>query len=322
MYSSIVINSLAAIFVLSVLTFAPYCRADQNATAGSEDVGVINSSAAAGIIGALGSLIGYFGAEAADEVNFERLLWPERFYNDVSFAALCKIALSMTMGGPLNKAGLHALGSFAKNRLYRGPRQGNMLGTPFFSALPIKYRDQTNNQEDDVRNALLIRVLRLARVSPPRSTPADGESGPVPHKTRTIVPVHHLFLRYASDREEGVRVSEKFSWQTWFGLVLSETSALVVAAVVAIKLRSWFAVYWCVPLALKLIAALFCMRRNPIERTDSPPTHMFEVLDISDGFFLIEGPEPLVTQFFRHLVTPVEIGASTELVTDSGRISA
>ena len=33
--------------------------------------------------GALGSIIGYLGAEIAEANIFDRLLWPQRFYNDL-----------------------------------------------------------------------------------------------------------------------------------------------------------------------------------------------------------------------------------------------
>ena len=109
--------------------------------------------------------------------------------------------------------------------------------------------------------------------------------------------------------KQTIRLNERFSGRTFAGLVSSESSALVVAAVVAFKCKSLFAIYWCVPLALKLIAAMFRMQRKPlvvepVDVENSLPTHIFKVKDTHEGFFLIEGPEALVRQFFTHFGHP------------------
>ena len=64
------------------------------------------SSNAANVLGALGTLIGYLGSEVATGVLFERLLWPQRFYNGISTSNAWKLALFMPMGGPMHKAAL------------------------------------------------------------------------------------------------------------------------------------------------------------------------------------------------------------------------
>jgi len=61
------------------------------------------------LVGALGSVIGYLGSEVAQVSIFERLLWPERFYNDFNFSVFIKQSLFMTMGGPLHAAALATL---------------------------------------------------------------------------------------------------------------------------------------------------------------------------------------------------------------------
>lgn len=84
------------------------------------------------IIGALGSVIGYLGAEAATESFFERLLWPERFFNDANPYVLLKLTLCLPISGPLHGAALESLDTFRNNGLYLGTRRGNMLGTTFY----------------------------------------------------------------------------------------------------------------------------------------------------------------------------------------------
>ena len=224
-----VVNPMRRLTTLavSILPFVPYCRSDgesQNATAETQSSENANSTSAAGIIGALGSIIGYLGSEVADETIFERLLWPERFHNRVSFTALLKIALSMPMGGPLHKAALKTLDAFGKNHLYRGPRQGHMLGTAFYADSRYSYIDKTNDKGDDARSALLIRALRLVKPKPllpdPSLSPSPQDNGNrapklldwlrssqndhpsvVDRETRTITPVHYLFVNYANGNE-------------------------------------------------------------------------------------------------------------------------
>ncbi|KAJ4152251.1 hypothetical protein NW754_004046 [Fusarium falciforme] len=37
------------------------------------------------IVSALGAVLGYLGAEVAEESIFERILWPQRFFNYINF---------------------------------------------------------------------------------------------------------------------------------------------------------------------------------------------------------------------------------------------
>src|SRR5436853_3420182 len=82
------------------------------------------SSNANAIAGALASMIGYLGTEAAEPTIFERLLWPQRFYHDNSLGGLVQSAFLMPMGGPIHKAALEVLDMFRKRGLYRGLQRG------------------------------------------------------------------------------------------------------------------------------------------------------------------------------------------------------
>lgn len=84
------------------------------------------------ILSALGTLIGYIGAEAATDQVFERLLWPQRFWNWFSIYHMFQVVLFMPMGGPVHRAALHTLDKFFENRLFKGDTTGHMLGTAFF----------------------------------------------------------------------------------------------------------------------------------------------------------------------------------------------
>jgi len=56
-----------------------------------------SSSSVATIVAALGTIVGYIGSDTVDVEIFERLLWPERFYNHVTPITLIKFALFFTM---------------------------------------------------------------------------------------------------------------------------------------------------------------------------------------------------------------------------------
>ncbi|KAL3447810.1 hypothetical protein BJX65DRAFT_307862 [Aspergillus insuetus] len=129
------------------------------------------------------------------------------------------------------------------------------------------------------------------------------------------------------------------------GIMASEITTLAVGIVTAAALKSLFSIWYLYPLILKLVSLFFCVRRETVEpRThylsylfskliyrvlgiqedvvESPteraelgcsiqhlpstnPQIVCEVVDISKGFFLIQGPSELVMQFFRHYGHPI-----------------
>jgi hypothetical protein len=62
------------------------------------------------LAGALGSIIGYLGAEAAQSYLFERLLWPQISCNSTMPASLLQTAVLMSMAGSLHRAALETFG--------------------------------------------------------------------------------------------------------------------------------------------------------------------------------------------------------------------
>src|SRR5277367_4605913 len=116
------------------------------------------------VTGALGSIIGYLGAEVAEETLFERLLWPQRYYNDFNLLILFKMAFLMPMGGPLHRAALATLDLFRNKGLYLGRARGNMLGTAFMRNTEVGYYARTmeadRESREEVRNGFWLEVLR------------------------------------------------------------------------------------------------------------------------------------------------------------------
>jgi hypothetical protein len=80
------------------------------------------------VAAAIGSVIGYVGAEVAEEELFERLLWPQRFYNYLDLRTSLKYAFLIPMGGPLHRAALQVLDT---QRTLQGKSNGAYAGHSF-----------------------------------------------------------------------------------------------------------------------------------------------------------------------------------------------
>ncbi|WYZ38157.1 hypothetical protein EsH8_III_000071 [Colletotrichum jinshuiense] len=222
----------------------------------------------------LGVVIGYLGAEVAGVSAFERLLWPERFYNAVDALDLLRLGLFMPMGGPLHRAALETLDKFREYGLYKGRRRGDMLGTAFFpNNTDVHYLHKTASTPEgrklpgSVRNGFWIEVLKHvdARIGPggasgrnpptpppgdrndAKATPYDKQSeGPGSSRqnsartTRRIYRLHLEFL--SSDKVGGVSrhaaIDEAFGYRTIIGLFVSEVSSILLAVLSVIWLRT------------------------------------------------------------------------------------
>lgn len=296
---------------------------------------------------ALGSVLGYAGGEVAEVATFERLLWPQRFYNDTTLPTMLKQALFMTMGGPLHSAALKTLDVYRTHGLYRGPGRGNFLGTAFYPDLGIRYKSQLRpgdpgyDGDNEVRNGFWVEVLReLDRdvtnagrgINPkPDAEAADGG------RFRALQAVHHLRLRFTGAKEKPARNTrvlseDRITWRTLLGIMLSETVA-IAAAIVAILLGTWWmAIFMVVPLLLKLLSLLFHVRREGLQSApvaterrvsgealgEAATKDIFEILGLQQGFLLIEAPAPVAKQFFRHYGHPHR-GGMAGLVKDRWR---
>ena len=284
--------------------------------------------------GALGSIIGYLGTEVAEVAIFERLLWPQRFYYQLTPKSAVGLAFMMPMGGPLYKAALQTLDSFRRRGLYKGKQQGHMLGTAFYGNTGLRYtihRYQGIDKDVEVRNGLWVRVLQHVEheqtsILEASRTKSDAESkgeGPQIYR-RTSQWVHHLTLSVQDPLLKAHEQVDHYfdnqsSWKTYVAIFLSEASAIACAIVIfSWQHCHWFSAYLCLPLLLKLLAVPCSVRRGP--EISGPPLSpdkdeivVFEVSDYDHGFPVIEGPESIVRQFFKHWGHPLREKSSDRL---------
>jgi hypothetical protein len=291
------------------------------------------------IAGALGSVIGYVGGEVADRALFERLLWPQRFYNDFNFGVFIKLALLMPMGGPVHKAAIETLKKFRENGLYNGASRGDMLGTAFYEDGGYACREVTNvdlhgtvesepyqarnnfwveaiaNVRPQGRDVLRVRVDESGDV---RSS-GPGEFGGKNH--RAIQMVYELALELenldklrVAPSPEAVLDENEITWRCLAGILSSEVSALGLAIFVAVYERVWWlACFFCCPLFLKLIVLGINVRRESIavwSGRGAVRDKVFEFDKTEWGFAVIGGleredeKESITRQFFLHYGHP------------------
>ena len=278
----------------------------------------IATSTSAATAGALGSLIGYVGAEVTTEAIFERLLWPQRFYSDLHPPTLVSLAILMPMGGPLHKAALEVLNQIKRNGLYRGPCEGDMLGTAFHGEDAATYRrrsrDASSDEDRKTRNALPVKVLRNLNLGNSKSggktSDIESSAADVSRKGRAVKrahrTVHHLTVDLVTDLPPETTIIRYGSLKkSIIGIFASELTSIIAATYAFAELHIlWLGIYFMIPMALKLIAAGFSVRRENIVKVPSRTAEAFEVYDSSIGFSVIDGSPDLVQQFFRHYGHP------------------
>jgi hypothetical protein len=246
----------------------------------------------------LGSVIGYLGAEVAENTVFERLLWPQRFYNSLSPSILFQLAILHPMGGPLHRAALQTLDIFRDKGIYRGYRRGHMAGTAFHSDHGKSYIASAEpGKKKAARNGFWFTVMQASEWWPNDHAEAQ----------RAIQPVFRLHLQAGRRKPEGaVEIREEvMGWRNWVGLGASEVTALAAALVAGCYMGvTWLAVYFMIPLMLKILAALTAVKRQLLEEMEASEEEIFEVDDLDKGFFIITGQDLVVRQFFRHYGDP------------------
>ncbi|KAL8785648.1 MAG: hypothetical protein Q9195_008545 [Heterodermia aff. obscurata] len=286
-------------------------------TYGSDDPAGSNAA----VLGALGTLIGYVGTEISVNDLFERLLWPQRYYNSPSAHAAWKIALLMPMGGPLHKAALRTLDSFYKNGLFKGSRQGHILGSAFFADTGRPYqlhKGRDSPTAEQVRNGMWVRVvdeMPMLLKDPVSKKPKHEDAIPLTKPVRQKVAVSHLHLMRSVASDTGPVISEEtrsIGVKTIGWLIATETTGIVIALVVLFVWRSALMLLWLLPLLLKLLSACFSVPREGLTQHQSSHSEKdqhqevkFEIIPNGNGFLIIEGEESLVVQFFRHYGHPV-----------------
>ncbi|KAJ5646840.1 hypothetical protein N7490_003212 [Penicillium lividum] len=275
-------------------------------------------------LSAASTFIGYIGTEVATTDCFDRLLWPQRAYNNFSLWNAWKPALLMPLGGPLHTAALKTIDTFFKHGLFRGPHMGHMLGTTFFPDTGMEYQlyeDGVYKRDAKARNGLWLRVLEqmpMFQEESPKKFEEKLECGREGKATiRQKIPVNHLFLSWDVTENKGRNKMEKpilidcdigpVTPRIVLAIITTEVTALGVSVVVAVVWRSAFMVLWLVPLILKLIAAFFTVPREPIPGSRSAPADSVSTKFLfvsAQGFQVIEGPSHVVQPFFRHYGHP------------------
>ena len=284
---------------------------------------------------ALTAVVGYIGAEVAEECLLERLLWPQRFNNDLNFWVSLQQSFLGTLGGPLHKAALRTLENLRAKGLFAGPCRGHMLGTAFFSELKIMHFQRCNQERmripEKSRNGFWIRALhdvdtdKHASFKIPKQ---DAESNQPSKAYRSLQPVYHLKLGIPSNDQEpnpkDICVNEdSVSLAVIINAVVSELVSVLTSLIFGLKLRNLtFCFYALIPLLLKSLLIGFAVRRGGLmskqdlqkvaenEKTDITKTEAFEVADPNHKFMVIEGPQPVIVQFFRHYGHPIRDGNS------------
>ncbi|KAI1666407.1 hypothetical protein L13192_10091 [Pyrenophora tritici-repentis] len=245
------------------------------------------------ILSALGTLIGYIGAEAATD---------QVFWNGFSLYHTLPVALFMPMGGPLHRAALRTFDTFFENGLFKGDTIGHMLGTAFFKDSGWSYAVWYNGKQEStelVRNGLWIRAASLLPI--PIEKRQNGIETGRPVRARTTL--NKLVLAYTNDppsKIAGRAVSQDtagLSLRIFIAFFVFELSGVLAGVTVAVVWRS---------------CAIFAVSREdlaaePASSASSAKecTKLFEVVHPQQGIFLIEGKESTILQFFRHYGHPV-----------------
>jgi hypothetical protein len=239
-------------------------------------------------IAALGAVVGYLGAEVAEETLFERLLWPQRFCNYVDTSTLLKSSFLMPMGGPLHRAALETLDKFRDHGIYRGRCRGTMLGTAIFAEQKsVTYYHRTAEKEKDraakkeVRNGFWIQVLRCideAAIKKMVANKNPDEESQTERARRAVRYVFRLHLDFCPakdvDPKTGTIVSEfSITSRTIAGVFCSEITAVLFAVGIGVWSRFsrsadapnvWLCGLLCISLFLKILAIVFTVRREEL----------------------------------------------------------
>ena len=271
------------------------------------------------ITGALGTILGYLGAEVAEESTFERLLWPHRYYNDVSPIVLLRLAFLMPSGGPLHRAALETLSRFQKNGLYLGKTRGNMLGSAFYRHLDVSYFARTvegqENAAKESRNGFLVEISRsLAHNHTASQDDNEKILSALEVARRAHIPLHHVFLTCCQNQTQiptdtTLVVEDILTWKCFVGVIASELTAVAAAVVAGTYAHStWLSIYFILPLLFKVLSIGTSVRREPLKSGISGGSEaetIFELNDLNHGLLLIQGPDHVVRQFCRHYGHPI-----------------
>ena len=281
----------------------------------------MNSSQTTSVISALGTLVGYIGAEAATEDVFERLLWPQRFFNAMSRQDFLQIGFLTPMGGPLHRAATGTLDKMHRNGLFSGRSLGNMLGTAFFHDTGLKYKVHEQQKvigKEHVRNGVWVRAIQRVAMPATFDKERHAEDGVTERKfvrARSVVNILELsYSETVKDSKKAVRNdASKITLRCILTIIWSEITGVAAAGLAFGHWRSYFSLLWLMPLFLKLVSAISAIPREDLQgkpaSNDAHPESIkqFEVNTNGHGFLIVEGTDSVVLQFFRHYGHPIRV---------------
>lgn len=290
---------------------------------------VPSSAEQTALLSAIGAVVGYIGGEAPTTHIFERILWPQHYFiGNIRPQEFLYMALLMPMGGPLHLAALRALDQLKSRGLLEGSYCGHMLGTAFYRDTESSYcvrmrvhRDgqmvdaatSTAGSKKQVRNGMWLRAVKHMSLSKHVVSASHGSRKAA---RRTRLAVNLLKLKtirpgiFQAPPDRVVRDSPTSTATNMAVIAWSECTGIIVACVVFAIWRSAFGVLWIVPLLLKLLSAVFSVRREGLqgieEEMDKDEVLVRYQIDMPEqGILIIEGFETLVQQFFRHYGHPI-----------------
>ncbi|KAL7924527.1 hypothetical protein ACQKWADRAFT_311299 [Trichoderma austrokoningii] len=246
-----------------------------------------------GVYGAIGAVLGYVGAEAATVQILERLLWPQRSNANVTLKSIPVMAFLMPMGGPLHIIALKVL---------------DIIWT----------KDGQKIKTESVRDCFWVRALSYVPI--PKlgcDTQTDQTLGNTADQVRAKVAVSHLTFTKATKQDAKSKMPfvkadvGRATSQVYLAILAGESSAILAAIGIAAYFKSLWALWWLIPLLLRLVSALFALDRKPLDSLE-PASPDEEICDYeihcpeSEGsFMLLTGPKSIVEQFFVHYGHPV-----------------
>ncbi|KAF2429409.1 hypothetical protein EJ08DRAFT_278234 [Tothia fuscella] len=279
------------------------------------------------------------GALCADGSLIERLLWPERYYNNLANGmTMLKLALLTPSGGPILSLVVASLARINKaTRVPKDTEDGAavetdsshvLLGTAYFPKYKYdrKYYCRTGDRADDlgedVGNGFLLTVLSL--VKQPRITPSGSLLKGSSTGNKKSKPFHYMRLRTVSDIKECdnhvIRINEnRGNLSNNFNRIINMIASefLAIAFLIFGYITCTFHITYLSlvqamlsSLLVKMTMLNHSIRRQPLINTvgtseEEKQSYMYEVADAKRGFTLIEGEDAIVRQFFRNYGHPI-----------------
>ncbi|CAG8881882.1 unnamed protein product [Penicillium nalgiovense] len=270
-----------------------------------------------GVFGAFGAVLGYIGAEAATDIWFSSLLWPQRSFSHLTLRSIPTLALLMPMGGPLHKAALSTFDIANARGLLNGAHEGHMLGTEFFKQTDWTYTiPGTANSEPRA-------ALTGAAIEKGILPAADNARIPL----RAKVAVYHLIFTPATAEDKASQMAfvrencGRPGSHVYLSIFIAELSGIIIFAVIYAIGRSLWCLIWLAPLLLRLLSAFFALDREPLTpisssisspsttpttEAESPRDFVLHFPQSQGGdLMLFTGLSALVQQFFRHYGHPI-----------------